>query len=317
MGKNGAKRCRSSKVVPFPLAPARNDAEAFVGIHVARHLEELRQRGLSGETIYQRRRNLARLEAALGKPVCDATASDLAVWRAGLRVGDDTVAAYLSHVREFYGWLAAAGIVEESPAAGLLTPRLSRRIPRSIGEATLFQAVQSAPPRIRPMLILAGWAGLRAKEIALLRRSVVLDTARPPVIIVARDATKGRRERVVPICDFVLDEVVPVLPVAGWCFRKTDGVSPLSANYVSALCNRYLHATGAAESLHQLRHRFGSQAYQASRDLRAVQELMGHAHPQSTAGYAAFNNASAIAAVAGIPAPGRLRTVSRDTEKAI
>lgn len=282
-----------------------------MGIYVGRHLDELRQRGLSGETIYQRRRNLARLAAALGKPLCEATAPDLAVWRAGLRVGDDTVAAYLSHVREFYGWLAAAGVIDESPAAGLLAPRLSRRIPRPIGEAVLFAAVQSAPARIRPMLVLAGWAGLRAKEIALLRRTVVLDTARPPVIIVARDATKGRRERVVPMCDFILAEVVPFLPVSGWCFRKTDGTSPLSANYVSALCNRYLHDIGAAESLHQLRHRFGSQAYQASRDLRAVQELMGHAHPQSTAGYAAFSNVSAIAAVQALPAPGHLHAVSR------
>lgn len=158
---------------------------------------------------------------------------------------------------------------------------------------------------------------LRGCDQLLLRRTVVLDTARPPVIIVARDATKGRRERVVPMCDFVLEEVVPLLPVAGWCFRKTDGVSPLSPNYVSALCNRYLHDTGAAESLHQLRHRFGSQAYQATRDLRAVQELMGHAHPQSTAGYAAFNNANAIAAVQGLPAPRHLHSVSHETEKAI
>lgn len=311
MGKVRLARTNTcGTVLTFPAIPAQITAEVYLGVHVARHLEELRQRGLSRETIYQRHRNLIRLYGALRMPLCDATAADLAAWRAALKVGDDTVAAYVSHVREFYAWLEAAGILCPSPAAALIVPKLGRRIPRPIGEALLYEAVQAAPARIRPMLVLAAWAGLRAKEIALLRRSAVLDTAQPPVILVAIDATKGRRERIVPMSQFVLEQVVPDLPRSGWCFRMLDDVTPMNANYVSALCNRFLHSAGIGESLHQLRHRFGSQAYQASLDLRAVQELMGHAHPQSTAGYAAFNNANAIAAVEGIPAPGRLRAVS-------
>ncbi len=59
-----------------------------------------------------------------------------------------------------------------------------------------------------------------------------------------------------------------------------------------------------AATLHQLRHRFATAAYQAAGgDLRLVQELLGHRSPVTTAGYAAYDQAAAAAAVEAIPAP--------------
>jgi integrase/recombinase XerC len=278
---------------------------------VARHLEHLRLRGLKPDTIYNRGRALARLAAYLDGPVCEATQQQLVQWRASLTVGDDAIVAYVSHVRGFFAWAAEAGVIEQNPAAGLPMPKLGRRLPRPIGEQDLMHAVQAAAGlRIRPWLVLAGWAGLRAKEIALLRRGAVLDRAWPPVLIIAKDATKGRSERVVPMSEFVLAELRPVLPPSGWVFRRLDGQpGPNRPHLISQLSNRHLHSCGVQETLHQLRHRFGSGTYRANRDLRVVQELLGHESPMTTAGYAAFDNPDAVAAVEALPAPGRLTAV--------
>jgi integrase len=190
-------------------------------------------------------------------------------------------------------------------------PRVGRRLPRPISEADLFTALRQAPPRIRPLLVLAAWAGLRAKEIARLRRQHVLDTARPPVLLVVHDATKGRSERIVPLSDFVLGELrLHGLPASGWMFSRHDGApGPNTPHMISLLCNQHLHDCGIAATLHQLRHRFGTVAYAASHDLRMVQELLGHADPQTTALYTAYDQADAARVVQALPSPSRLAAV--------
>jgi len=81
---------------------------------------------------------------------------------------------------------------------------------------------------------------------------------------------------------------------------------------ISHVANRHLAECGAGCTLHQLRHRFGSVLYQQTRDLRMVQELLGHADPATTAGYAAWDRAAAAGAVAALPAPGTgLRVIGR------
>src|SRR5260221_9768194 len=172
---------------------------------LARHLDELRLLGQSEGTIYARRRAIERMASIIGTPLLEATQGDLRAWRAGLRVTDNTAVHYASHARRFFDWAVAAGLMDHNPARGLLVPFLTRGLPRPIGEDDLLSAVTGAPARIRPWLVLAGWAGLRAKEIAYLRRERVLDTAAPPVLLIARDATKGPRERGVPVCAFLCD----------------------------------------------------------------------------------------------------------------
>jgi site-specific recombinase XerC len=78
---------------------------------------------------------------------------------------------------------------------------------------------------------------------------------------------------------------------------------------VSQLANQHLHACGSAATLHQLRHWFGTETYRARRDLRVVQELLGHASPMSTAGYAAYDQADQVAVVSALPVPRGLRVV--------
>lgn len=282
-------------------------------IVVATHLNYLEQRGQTEETVYCRHRALARLTLALGKPLLDATAQDLAAWRRGLSVGPDTVVHYVSHCREFYRWAIRVGLLEQSPAENLPVPRLGRRLPRPIGEDELLAAVVTAPERIRPWLVLAGWAGLRAKEIAYLRRENVQETGMRPLLVIVHDATKGHRERAVPMSAFVVSELRTAgLPRAGWVFRRHDGrPGPNRPWTVSHLASAWLHECGSAATLHMLRHRFLTLVQQERHDLRLTQELAGHASPATTAIYTAVDQADAAAVVEILPVPRHLKMVSR------
>jgi integrase/recombinase XerC len=281
---------------------------------VTAHLDHLRQRGLSEGTIDARRRVLHRLERALPVPLLEASEADLAAWRAGLTVNPSTVVAYLAHVRDFYGWCAVTGRTGGNPAQRIPSPKIGRRLPRPIAEEDLMYALDCAPERIRPWLVLAGWAGLRAQEIAFLERENVLDAAVPPLLLISSEAAKGRKERVVPMSAFVLAELRAAgLPLRGYVFPRYDDLPGPNAPWlVSQLAGAHLHACGIEASLHQLRHRFLTAAYRVSHDLREVQELAGHQSPSTTAGYAAYDRESAVVTVEAIPVPPHLRAVSEE-----
>ena len=110
---------------------------------------------------------------------------------------------------------------------------------------------------------------------------------------------------------FVLAELRTAgLPHNGWVFRRRDGGHGPNAPWtVSHLANQHLADCGADATLHQLRHRFGSSLYKETRDLRLVQDLLGHRSPETTAGYAAWDQRGAAAAVELLAAPPRFRAL--------
>jgi integrase/recombinase XerC len=280
--------------------------------YVQDHLEWMRQRGLAASYIYKRRRELTRLAAALPVPLAGATPPMLAAWRAGLATGDDAVCNTVGAAREFYRWASGRGIVERDPTIGLPVPARSRHLPRPIATDDLFSALACAPPRIRLCLVLASWCGLRACEIAWLRRQNVLDTAMPPVIRIVSDATKGRTERIIRLTTFVLAELRSYgLPRSGYVVRRLDGrPGPNRPHTISHLANEHLHGCGIAATLHQLRHWCATETYRIKHDLRMVQELLGHASIASSTGYTAIFQDDTAAVLEQLPVPGRLRAVT-------
>ena len=277
----------------------------MIPLYVSRHLEYLRLRGLADGTIDARRRALTRMIPALPRPLLYSTPADLLAWRAALQIGPEAIRTYVSHAHQFYAWAVSAGLLTRNPADALPVPRKTRRLPRPISERDLMAVLATAPARIRIWLVLAAWVGLRAKEIALLRVESIAISAKPPFVLIEVDATKGRSERIVPLSAFAVAEIVSAnLPEHGYAFGRLDGQGgPNGPWTVSKVCNRYLHECGVSATLHQLRHRFGTQAYRYRRDLRAVQELLGHRSPATTAVYADYDRAEATAAVQSIPTP--------------
>ena len=260
------------------------------------HLAWMRQRNLRDATIRHRAYDIRRLARHLDSEPLDATDADLHTWRASLIKSPAAVYREISYIQQFYRWALDYNWIDADPSRRLIKPRLGRRLPRPMGEIDLLIAIHNAPARIRPWLILAAFEGLRAREIAYLRREDVLDSNDPPMIHVSALAGKGGRERLVPLSALAVDELRRAgMPRSGWLFtRRDEQPGPVSPGQVSRLCSEHLKAVGASGTLHGLRHRFATVAYDVSRDLRVVQELLGHANPANTAPYVGWSRSAAV-----------------------
>lgn len=104
---------------------------------------------------------------------------------------------------------------------------------------------------------------------------------------------KGGHERLVPMPDYVAVEVLA--RPAGWLFPSPRG-GHLTPHHLAKMVARWLPAD---YTMHTLRHRCGTVAYAATHDLRAVQELLGHAKPETTAIYTEVPGQAIRAAVEG------------------
>jgi integrase/recombinase XerC len=262
---------------------------------LAAHGTWLAERGKSLRTCTEYRRTLGHLSRWLEARDADlltATPDHLKAWRSGLTVEPNTVLGYITAVRSFYRWAIWAKKVAVDPSADLPLPKRRKGRPRPIPENLLVVALVNAPPMVRTWLMLAALLGLRACEIAILRREDIIEYQETRVLIVRG---KGGKERIVPLRDQAWQELLLAgLPTKGWIFLRNDRRGPRNAQQVSYYANQYLHSIGIKETLHQLRHRFGTRSFAEGKDLRIVQEMMGHESPATTALYADYSRSEAI-----------------------
>lgn len=278
------------------------------------HLEYMALEGRSPETIRIRDRTLRAVGRQLPVPLLAATREDLIAWRASLAVGPDSVRQYVSRVRAFYTWALEEQLITTTPARRIPVPSPTRRHPRPIPEDALMSVLATAARRVRPMIILMAWAGLRCKEVAFLRGEDLALGDRPG-IHVSELAAKGRSSGFIPLSRWAAGELA-VLPRRGWCFPKLDSdgraalpAAHISASRVSFIVNRHLHDSGYADTAHAGRHRFITEAQRRGKNLRITQDLARHRSPESTSGYAAVTDEDARGVVELLPVPQRLRAV--------
>lgn len=236
----------------------------------------------------------------MGVPLIDATEDDIRGWyeRLSRRVLPQTQAGQIASINAFYKWANMMQIRGDNPTARLPRPKLTTGRPRPIAPDALALALGSAVPRVRSAMILGAYAGMRAAEIAAAQRTHYRDGT-----IWVRG--KGGKERIIPAHPMVAAEYQTGQP---WVIGREDGKPGGCQPWlVSHIVNEHLHACGLADTCHSLRHYFGTQMYQATHDLRMVQELMGHASPTTTAIYADYAREDAAAAVSGL---GGLRVAS-------
>lgn len=275
---------------------------------VDRWLGWLKATGASDVTIRTYRGELRRLQTWAGGPILYLDHDQLTTWqieRAQV-IGVASLRGSMSAHRSFYRWALDERLITDDPTRRLKMPRAPRRLPRPMDERDVASALENGGVQEAAIIALAGFAGLRACEVARLDWSEVRLDGHEPLLRVVRG--KGGHERIVDVCD-ELARYLRALPgpQRGPVIRRVDGRSGhVSPARISQMANRHLHQLGIAGTLHTLRHRFGTRVYDESGgDLRATQEALGHQSPTSTAIYTKVSRRNIRAAVV---AAGRLDT---------
>lgn len=221
-----------------------------------------------------RRYHLASLADTVPGGPLTATEDDLTAWLGNDDWSANTRRSARASVVGFFRWLHVSGRRADDPAALLPTVPGVLGKPRPCPEAALKSAVIAAGPRERLMLALAAGVGLRRAEVARTRVDDVTATLDGPTL---RVVGKGGRVRSVPISDELADAIAA--RGRGWLFPNVVTGEPLTPAHVGKCISRLLPP---GWTTHTLRHRFASAAYRQDRDIRAVQELLGHASVATT-----------------------------------
>lgn len=242
---------------------------------LAQWIAWMRSSGAPETTIALRRYYLSRL--TVDHPaVLTLTVDDLAEWMGRQAWSPNTRKSARSALRCYYGWAVHTGRIPASPAHLLPAVKPPRARPKPTPERVYRKALMSSDPRTHLAVRLAGACGLRRGEVAKVRGS---DVEEDLCGYSLRVVGKGGHVRIVPLPD----DVAEVLLALGdaFAFPSPRG-GHLTPHHLAKIIRKALDGEYCT---HSLRHRAASTAYAATRDLRAVQELLGHSRPETTAGY--------------------------------
>lgn len=212
-----------------------------------------------------------------------------------------SIARALSAVRSFYRWMHREDIVRTNPARSVTAPRFDKRLPGHLDRREIETVLQAAHTRAAggrytdvrtlAMIELFYSCGLRLAELAGINRTD-LDLLTGQVKV----RGKGRKERIVPVgraAQLALrnyesrrEEVVARAEgaVDRDAFFLSDRGKRIDVRSIQRSVVRWLQSVdeGRGLSTHSLRHTFATHLLDAGADLRAVQELLGHASVSTT-----------------------------------
>ena len=215
--------------------------------------------------------------------------------KSGLK--EKSLALRLSALRQFLSYLVQQGKLKVNPATGISAPKQSKHLPKNIDGDQVQQllANDSREPidlRDRAILELMYSSGLRLSELQGLDLNSINTRTRE-----VRVLGKGNKERIVPFGRYASHALQQWLKVRLLFNPKDDAL------FVSQLGNRISHRSiqkrletwGIRQGLnshlnpHKLRHSFATHMLEASSDLRAVQEFLGHSNLSTTQIYTHLN----------------------------
>lgn len=186
--------------------------------------------------------------------------------------------AYRSDLRVFYDWAVDHELVAKSPAAKVHRVKVPKTMPRPIPSDDVMVALETGSFRVRRMIALGLYAGLRAGEIARLDWSDI-NLERRTIDVRQGKGMKDRTVRLHPVLRemFADGGTGPVFTHAG---RQIKAAS------VSRAIRRHFAELGINATAHMLRHTFGTEAARAARgDVVKLKTAMGHASATTTFGY--------------------------------
>jgi integrase/recombinase XerC len=292
---------------------------------VRRYLDHVRfEKRLADRTctLYQLDlQRLAEMAAASHVPLLQVQNGHVRRWVAQMHSAGRSgrgIALILSGWRGFYTWLGREGQLAHNPLTGVRAPRVVKPLPKALGVDEAVQLAEHEVEQDDPwleardaaMVELLYGCGLRIGELTGLDVAASaaaarggrgwLDMANAEVLVQG----KGAKRRSVPIGRAALEALARWLAVraqlTGMLSQPTAGASDAALALFPGRHGTRLTARGVAQRLkrrsllaglatpvhpHMLRHSFASHVLQSSGDLRAVQELLGHANITTTQVY--------------------------------
>ncbi len=264
---------------------------------VERFLAELdHQRRASPHTLAAYRRDLAALQSGAGdRPLAALQSHELrrqAMRLHGQGLAARSVARTLSAWRAYYRWLARRGELAADPCVGLRAPKRPRALPKALAveQAAALLAVPDdgvLAVRDRAMFELFYSSGLRLSELASLDVAGDLDLAAGEVTVTG----KRGKTRTVPVGAQAREALQT------WLAQRTSLAAQdeaalfvgrrgtrLTPRAIELRLAQWAKKSGLGLNVHphMLRHSFASHVLQSSGDLRAVQEMLGHASIATT-----------------------------------
>jgi integrase/recombinase XerC len=236
----------------------------------------------------------------------EVRAGDVRAWLAqslGHGQARTSLARRLSALRACYDHLRRTGLVDNAAISTVRTPKLPRALPKALtvaeATATLDASSEAAwkpwmGRRDRALVALLWGCGLRLGE------ALALTPARLPATDVMVVDGKGGKQRVVPVLPAVLAAIDDYRAACPWTlepdaplFRGARG-GPLAPGVVQRQLRRLRGQLGLPDEAtpHALRHSFATHLLADGGDLRAIQELLGHASLSTTQRYTAVDSAT-------------------------
>ena len=258
------------------------------------------ERRLSPHTLSAYQRDLAQLsQLTAGKPLAELSVTDIRgaiVKLRGHNLSPASVARHLSSWRGFYMFACRRLGYASNPCIGLRPPKAAKALPQVLSPDTCAQLLNGAQAaaedtalqaRDRAMFELFYSSGLRLSELADLDlNDVNLQSGEAQV------TGKGRKTRIVPVGQQALTAL------AAWLQQRqprdntpalflNQRGTRLSPRSIQLRLNRWAIQAGLSQHVHPhlLRHAFATHVLQSSGDLRAVQEMLGHASISTTQVY--------------------------------
>lgn len=241
------------------------------------------------------------------------SAGDLRAYLASRRGGDHglaprSVSQALSAIRAFHRWLDRRLDIPNAAVALVRGPRLPPGVPRPVSEDQAHGLIEEAGldpdrpeweiARDEALLTLLWGCGLRISE------ALSLTLADTPLGETIRITGKGGKTRMTPVLPVVREAVSAYAALQPFALGPKDALfraprgGPYSPRHAQALMQRLRGRLGLPDSAtpHALRHSFATHLLGAGADLRAIQELLGHASLSTTQRYADVDAAGLLAA---------------------
>ncbi len=211
-----------------------------------------------------------------------------------------SIARKVSSLKGFFGFLSRRKWIDAPPLQGVSAPKIPKKLPNFLSVDEIFHLlndVQDASPlalRDRAILELIYSSGLRVSEVVSLNVGDIDESIR-----LVRVMGKGNKERIIPVGEKALTALRAYLAKRDELAAQRKGGRPtralflnrfgtrLSARSMERMIKAYARKRGLVRKInpHALRHSFATHLLGAGADLRAIQEMLGHASLSTTQRY--------------------------------